>query len=251
MNGFKLGQPGFINIRGTNGTGKSFMMRQFITEGATLHNIEDLNCAYYDCGTHYVIGSYANSCGGLDGVKGTHHETKNPDGMRSYESGQKAIMRLAKEKTVFAEGLIFSGTFKGTQEVFDELKAAGVPMFVFTIDIELDAAIESVMERRVKKGNVEPMNIDNVISVFMRSYVTYNKCVDYGMHAYKGDRDAVKQAIHGVLEGVKPTLTQEKVDMDKLNAYLKTMKGKEVVPTQAQIDTHLPKPTTNSLFGFF
>jgi hypothetical protein len=251
---FKLGMPGFVNARGTNGTGKSTIIRKYLTPGAKLMYFEDIGCHFYDCGTHFIVGKYESACGGLDGVRGLDAD-KAPDGqtIMPYEAGQRAIMRLSHQKTTFGEGLIYGTTFKGSQEVYEHLKGMDVPYFWFSIDISPEEVFRSVLERRVKNGNKEPLPTANVAAKFRPVLASHNKASELGVWTFCGDREEVANNIALLLEGKEPTKPLgQKFDLEKAKADMKVWTDKEFVsPTPEMIEQHFPKPTTNSLAGFF
>ncbi len=251
---FKLGMPGFVNCRGTNGSGKSTMIRRYLPESAKLHFFEDIGCHYYDCGTHFIVGKYENACGGLDGVKGIDGE-KAADGktIMPYEAGQQAIIRLAKQKTTFGEGLIYGTTFKGSKEVYDALKEAGVPYFWFSIDIPPEEVFRSVLKRRVEAGNLEPLNTANVAAKFRPVLASHNKATESGIWTFCGNREEVVENIQRLLDGLPPTKSINQMfdlEQSKINMKVWTDKG-TVTPDEELVALHAPKPTTNSLMGFF
>lgn len=250
---FKLGDPGFINPRGTNGTGKSTIIRKYLTPDAQLKHFDDLNCHYYDCGTHFIVGKYESDCGGLDGVRGTADKKKGIEGYMPYEAGQIAIMRLSKIKTTFGEGLIYGTTFQGSREVYDDLHAAGVPYFWFSINITPEEVFNSVLSRRVKNGNLEPLNTHNVGSKFRPVLASHNKAVDHGIWALCGDRVEVAENIERLLVGQVPTKDiGEKYDLLAVRDLMAPwMAMGEVKPTAEMIEALAPKQTTTGLMGFF
>lgn len=249
---FKLGDPGLINIRGTNGTGKSTIIRKYLTQGAVLKHFDDLNCHYYDCGTHFIVGKYESDCGGLDGVRGTHDKDTGK-GLMPYESGQQAMIRLAKIKTTFAEGLIYGTTFKGSAEVYEALKAECVPYFWFSINITPEEVFNSVLSRRVKNGNYEPLNTANVAAKFRPVLASHNKASELGIWTLCGDREEVAENIQRLLDGLPPTKALgEKFDLEKAKQDMAVWTDKgSVTPDQEMIDRLGPKPTCTNLMGFF
>lgn len=246
VNEFKLGKPGIVLIRGTNGTGKSTIIKNFLPDDAKLCHFEDLNCHYYDCGTHFIVGKYETDCGGLDGVRGN-------DTWKGYYAGQEAIRRLSETKTTLAEGILASSTFEGTYNTVKAAADRGHPTFWFSIDIPLELVFESVLRRRVAKGNVEPLVTDNVAAKYRTVPMTHNKAVEAGVWAFRGDRAQVLDGIRAVFAGQHHDLKiGETFNMDEIKKVKNEWEAKgQVAPTQAMIDELAPKPTTNSILGFF
>jgi hypothetical protein len=170
-------------------------------------------------------------------------------------------MHLAKIKTTLAEGVLSSTTFKGSQVIYDDLKTANVPYFWFTIDIDPEVVFNSILKRRVSKGNIDPLDTDKVCAKYRPVMTSHNKAVDYGIWTHYGDRNDVLQMLNLLatdgLSDVDYRLIR-KFDINKRNAELKrwTDMG-QVAPTPEMIAQYAPapkeepKPTSNALGGFF
>ncbi|ACV50059.1 conserved hypothetical protein [Delftia phage PhiW-14] len=252
--GFKFGDPGLINIRGTNGSGKSTIVKRYIPKGAVQKRFDDIGTTYYDCGTHFVVGRYETDCGGLDAVRGTY-DPKTGQGIRPFEAGQIAIGRLAPLKTTFAEGVIYGTTFKGSKEVHDELAKTNTPYFWFSIDMPFQEVFDSVLLRRVKSGNADPLSTENIAKKFRPVLASLDKAVDAGLWTIYGHRDVIAQNVDDLVNNRPLTnadLIGRKPDLTKFNKEAQVWFDKGTVsPTQEMIDEHFPKPTTHGLGGFF
>lgn len=273
-------KPGYVNIRGTNGTGKTTLIKRFIPEGAELKFFEDIGCYYYDCGTHFVVGRYDTATGGLDAVRGTYDE-KTGTGLRSFAAGQEAIKRLAVQKLTFAEGLIMSGVHKGSMEVIDHLHAQNVPVVWLTIEVPMEVAFESVLMRRVKRGDLRPLKTDAVANKTSGVASAHNKAMLSASRLLKVVRVTREHAfptIELLLSGrtfdeakaVLPPDLYTPTDLEATKKAAKQWVAKEFVtppddmvaqhmPTQAELEAKKPAPaakveapkTTRTLGAFF
>lgn len=140
-----------IQIRGTSGSGKTWVMRGVMKELARL--LIERTSVYtegrkkpeyykYGCG-HYVCGHYESTCGGCDNIGSA---------AKVYELYQK-IFALDSRAIILSEGLLLSEDSKWTQQLDD------VKIVYLATDIE--KCIEQIKARREAAGNDKPLNENN------------------------------------------------------------------------------------------
>ena len=145
-----------VNLRGCNGSGKTHAVRAFLER---LPN-EKLNVQQLKSGKIrpagykvdatswgiqkpiYVIGSYENACGGLDGIA-----TQNEAALR--------ILQMYEYGHVLAEGLLASKS--GANGILmSSLKGSNV--LCGFLDTPWEVCVERVLARRAKAGNDKPFD---------------------------------------------------------------------------------------------
>lgn len=139
------------NIRGTNGSGKSFATRLIMSKlgkPSIIKTPEGVTVMEYD--KLFVVGSYSNECGGLDTIRDTKII---PD----------IVLRLAQTKDVLIEGMMWSTIFGATHELNKNLRLNGSELIQYGFDGKVGDFIERVLKRRASKGNFKPYPIENMI----------------------------------------------------------------------------------------
>ena len=154
-----------LNIRGTHGSGKSWLVHQLLSKGN-----EPITNGYgsilgYElpwCGGS-VVGKYVTACGGCDGIK-----TADEVCSRVREFSKRF------DHVVF-EGILVSHTFKRYSALANELDNF---WFLF-LDTPLAMCISRVKARRKAKGNTKPFDPRNVVKDYHNVYGTVKqKCLD-------------------------------------------------------------------------
>ena len=151
-----------LAIRGTNGSGKSTLVRQFMTQMkrtgriAWDNRISGYRFNYHDR-TVFVLGRYANDCGGLDSsfsYKGAADDVC------------EAIRELAEYGDVITEGVVAISSYgvKRMVQLATELAAQGHHLTLLTLDTPEEVCIDRVKSRRTAKGNTKPFNSANLRS---------------------------------------------------------------------------------------
>jgi len=152
-----------INLRGTSGSGKTFIVRKFFELFGVTHldkqgikKLSDgrVNLDYYPGAARveihgwnspiYFIGNYRPECGGLDTVP-------------SQESCAKWALHHLSQGHVICEGLLTSGLGPGgifCRTVME--KAQTQARFVF-LDTPIEKCIERIYERRKGRGDNRPL----------------------------------------------------------------------------------------------
>lgn len=150
-----------VNIRSTNGGGKSTIVRAILSvydgqpildekgkiRGYVCKNVvippKNPNNKQMQPKDLYVLGSYVNECGGCDGI---NTQDKICDLIREW----------APLGNVLYEGLLISGLFSRYNSLADELNEHH---FIFGfLDTPLQRCIDQTLSRRAAKGNIKPFD---------------------------------------------------------------------------------------------
>ena len=107
--------------------------------------------------TVFVLGRYANDCGGLDSsfsYKGAADDVC------------EAIRELAEYGDVITEGVVAISSYgvKRMVQLATDLAAHGHHLTLVTLDTPEEVCIERVKSRRTAKGNTKPFNSSNLRS---------------------------------------------------------------------------------------
>lgn len=165
-----------INIRGTNGSGKTHLARQLI--GADAHPVD---LVWYDAPTKkvpdrklsvegwgqpdefFAVGSYKQGCGGMDTIP-------------SFELQQSAVRVAADWKHeggrplgghgprhIVCEGVLASTVYGSWGEFFQEMEAARHSVIVAYLDTPLELCLERITARQIAaKGEAREIKTDLV-----------------------------------------------------------------------------------------
>lgn len=145
-------KPMVIQIRGTSGSGKSYIAHNLLSklDGVALTKdgkIQGYRLASPNSGPDiYVTGSYKNECGGVDGIK-------------TMDLACERVRRYAAKGNVVFEGLLGSHIF---QRYVDLSQAVGGLVWAF-LDTPIELCIKRIEARRQAKGNTKPLNTKNTI----------------------------------------------------------------------------------------
>jgi hypothetical protein len=147
-----------VNIRGTSGSGKTTVARTLlishphrVLKGAD-GKIKGYQIDASSSGIHtpvFLVGSYAYTCGGVDGIK-------------TQEEIADRVVKAVEYGHVLVEGLLMSksGPSGHVSPIFRDHNA----VFAF-LDTPLDVCIERVLGRRKAAGNNKPFDPDKSLSV--------------------------------------------------------------------------------------
>lgn len=157
------------NVRGTSGSGKTTLVRDIMALGQVLPLGDNpkkpvayqLSIPSYS--PIFVLGSYENVCGGMDGVK-------------TQEEICDRIRQFAPLGHVLVEGLLMSTLFSKYVSLDRELLAQGVPTIWAFLDTPLDVCLDRVRARREARGTVTPLNTKNTTDKWHLMRHIYNKC---------------------------------------------------------------------------
>lgn len=185
-----------VNIRGTNGSGKTYTAREIASHFPFLarKSIEvegdggrKQTVTYYDHGNFYMIGSYENDCGGLDTV-------------RMFETIAPLALKLLEEKSVLMEGLLWSSVFSSMHKLEHACRAAGHQVVWCGFDYPVETMINRVVERRVKQGNTKPLPIKNLLQKVKPVCSGLNHAIYFGSNVLIGDSDYLQAHVIPILE---------------------------------------------------
>jgi thymidylate kinase len=171
-----------INLRGTSGSGKTTAVRSFLNFPAnTLHRkvtspkgkTTEKVAGYqiYPPRLHnplYLVGSYENVCGGLDGV-GTQDDCA------------KLITKAYLFGNVLCEGLLLSSVSSGATVPAAMIEAAGKDRVIFAfIDTPLEVCLDRVRARRQERGETKPFNETNTRKKYEDTQAARQRLIDEG-----------------------------------------------------------------------
>lgn len=170
-----------INLRGTSGSGKTWAVRRLMDLAAAQGTAaQPLNAEIskpnkitgYRVGLPsghpvYILGSYANTCGGCDTIK-TQDEVC--DRVRHY----------ATQGHVVFEGLLISHLFSRYQALDRELQP--IPFVWAFPNTPLDVCLQRVQARRDARGRATtPLNPQNTTRDWYATFRVFAKCTAAGL----------------------------------------------------------------------
>lgn len=154
-----------VDIRGTHGSGKSWLVHQVLDHYGKKEIKEDGKVIGYELKTidGAVLGKYNNVCGGCDGIK-------------TADRVVELARRFSKEYTlVIMEGILVSHTYQRYHELALELDDY---TFCF-LDTPKKICIQRTKQRRKEKGNTKPFNPKNLLHDWNQIWVrTRQKMID-------------------------------------------------------------------------
>lgn len=223
-----------INIRGTNGTGKSTLMRKFMNDNPRHlnFNVNGRNIKVLESDGNFILGDYTRDCGGLD-------TTKNLDEVRGL------VREYIGQGNVFMEGMMYSTLYESPAGIDDEIAKLGHEYYWVQINIPAQVCIDSTVERRVRNNNFDTFDPIQLIKKWRSIGSAFNKAVADGRLAFAGDRNQCYEAIKKALAGDKSMFqNQPKIDNNiDFKAY------PPIKVTTDMIEKFCPK-ADNNLFDF-
>lgn len=157
-----------IQIRGTSGSGKTFVMREvmkYFLYRTAVYTEGRRNPLYYALDESVAaLGSYESTCGGCDNIGSAR---------AVFELIQRVEKERPQTKVILAEGLLLSEDSKWTKQL-------EAPRIVF-LTTELERCLRQVENRRNAAGNEKPLNPANTtnrVGVIERARV---KLLEYGI----------------------------------------------------------------------
>jgi len=146
-------------LRGTSGSGKTTIARTFIEKYPTFfikeHNSNKIWGYEVDMSKEglsaplYVIGSYATTCGGCDGIN------------TQKEIAERALSVYPRGH-VLIEGLLLAHA--GPKAITTTMLKETNAYVLGYVDTPLDVCLDRVQKRRIARGDLRPFNPDNTIS---------------------------------------------------------------------------------------
>lgn len=177
-----------VNIRGTNGSGKTYTTRK-IVDGFPLiqvHKMTDDNITVYEYEKFFLIGSYESDCGGLDTV-------------HDFYKVAPLALELLKSKSVLMEGLLWSSVFSAMHNLEHQAVEAGHAVVWAGFTYTLDVMVERVVERRLRRGQVEPLKVSNMVHKVRPVFKGLNNAIAFGSNVLLGDSDHLQVNIVKIL----------------------------------------------------
>lgn len=162
-----------IDIRGTNGSGKSWVVHHLLDTLPTVNILtpyhprkkrETLGYILTDYDAA-VVGQYKRTCGGCDTIKTAD----------KIEARIRVFARTYKK--VILEGITVSHTFERYNNLALDL---GDDYYFLFLDTTLETCIERVKARRVDRDNEKTFDPRNVVSDYERVLVAKRKLTEAG-----------------------------------------------------------------------
>lgn len=179
-----------INIRGTNGSGKSTVVREVMRRCAAVIPAykpgADRPYGYIGCQQRtpeswpdpiFIVGHYGTACGGAD----------------TYPSIDAVYAAVHRERRyhVLYEGMLVQDDVRRAVELKDEV---GVDdLLVIALDVPIEQCLESIRARRAEAGNGTPVNPENTVSRAERLKRTMVRLKEGGVQAEWHTRESALQ----------------------------------------------------------
>ena len=155
-----------LRIAGTFGSGKTTAVRQFLnnypaetlTSGSKIAGYRvDLSTAGVSVPV-FVIGTYANTCGGTDAIK------------TQAEIAERILKAHPLGHVLYEGALVSASGFAGA--VTEAVEPTGCAVYAY-LDTPMDLCIERVKKRRLAAGNEKEFNPKNLVQKFDSVVSTY------------------------------------------------------------------------------
>lgn len=175
-----------INIRGTSGSGKSYIVKNILGKDPNwIKWVEDGKIlGYFNNVLGWsIIGSYENVCGGCDGIK-TQEETE-----------QRIKICLSYGYNVIFEGLLISTLTSRWLRFAQEISPVANLLFCY-LDTPIEECLSRVKARREAKGNTKPLNPDNTVNRVKAIETTYQKLSQAGCYCIRGSQQYIMNQLH-------------------------------------------------------
>lgn len=191
-----------INLRGTSGSGKTTAVRKFLDFPNTVLHRKVTSpkgkvtekVAGYEISppglrsSLYLVGSYENVCGGLDGV-GTQEDCAN------------LITKAYRFGNVLCEGLLLSSVSSGATVPAAMIEAAGRDRVLFAfIDTPLEVCLDRVRARRQERGETKPFNETNTRKKYEDTQAARQRLIDEGCRVFDIDHNNAHNALYQLFQ---------------------------------------------------
>lgn len=166
-----------INIRGTNGSGKTHLARQLIGENPQPIDLLQYNSptkrdphrqAFVEGwgqsgpGSYLAIGSYKQGCGGMDTIPSFEIQQQAVYNAAHWEKNGKTITGEPPEHVV-CEGVLASTVAGSWLEFFRNLPTNGNQILIAYLDTPLELCLERITARQIAaKGETREIKVDLV-----------------------------------------------------------------------------------------
>lgn len=147
-----------INIRGTGGSGKSYLIYRTIKKHGIQSKImnDGKVVGYRLKGNIIIVGRYETDCGGCDQIKTQDEICKRV----------KRFARMKKVKAVLFEGLLISGLYSRYLKLSRKLRKEGHKYYWLFLDTPIEKCLQRTKRRRRARGNNKPLNPKNTENKF-------------------------------------------------------------------------------------
>ncbi len=190
-----------ISVRGTNGSGKSTVVRGLMERGAAKPIFGVLGPsrpeAYklllaFVAEPVFVIGPYVSETGGCDSV-------------HPFKLIIELLNKYSKQGHIVFEGMMISDTYGRIGVLLERWGLQAVFAFLPT---PLDECIRRVEQRRINRGNQKPLNPKNTINRYKSVQRVRDKIDKAGiMRTYTLQSATAVEQIHGLLQEAESVVT--------------------------------------------
>ena len=185
-----------IQIRGTHGSGKSTAVRALMREFGPAKPIwtpDGQTAGWKPIGYQLdgmrAVGSYENECGGCDTIAKQDDITER-------------VSTWARFGDVVFEGILASKTHERYAELARaHVRRGGIYVFAY-LTTPLDVCLKRVAERRHRRGEMKPLNPENVITGYKAVLGTKAKAAAAGLTVVEIDW---QNAENGIISLVRQT----------------------------------------------
>lgn len=152
--------PRAINLRGTNGSGKTHLVRALLDSYASKGCVQRVEAedGYLITRTGkrdiFVVGSYETACGGCDAICGQGALDK------IYGIVEEQVTK--SNRHVLFEGIIVCSDFRRSSD----LVSKGFPLEILMLSTPLEKCVANINSRRSLRGNGPLENTGNVVAKF-------------------------------------------------------------------------------------
>lgn len=163
-----------INIRGTNGSGKTHLARQLIGPDAspidlvtypspTKKEPNRTRCVEgWGNADFLAIGSYKQGCGGMDTIPSFDLQQEAVLAATRWKKSRRPIVGDAPEHVV-CEGVLASTVAGSWLEFFTNMKTNGHAVLIAYLDTPLELCLERITARQIAaKGEAREIKVDLV-----------------------------------------------------------------------------------------
>jgi len=178
-----------INLRGTSGSGKSYVVKEFLDTYTSEEVLENKKIVGYyldtEFGKLFVVGKYTNVCGGCDTL--------------SVEHSRKLIKKHGRLSSVLFEGLIMNKGYTINRDIIKKLSGEEYT-FAF-LDTTLQKCLSRVRKRRKEKGNLKILNPYHTKDSYYRNLRILERCVQDKAHPVVIDHANAFKEVLSVFKG--------------------------------------------------
>ena len=181
-----------INIRGTSGSGKSFIVKKIMADFETKISLKTPNrkqpvgylLKHPERQSLFVPGHYETPCGGCDTLK-------------TFDQTFELVRNAAREgNNVLLEGLLLNAEFRHTALLAQEFEVR-----VLALNVPLEVCLASVnRRRREKKPEATDVNPENTTSKWNQTKRCVDRLVEAGVTCHWGNREETETLARQLLK---------------------------------------------------